>query len=95
MADVEAERRIQSNLAVIRHYLKAHFPHCVIWETPVRDHYYTFLVVNAELRKRYRLTVVWGRLSNRDSTPETTQAALESGDVARGMMQEGDDQYYW
>ncbi|MGC4096172.1 MAG: hypothetical protein QM706_03570 [Nitrospira sp.] len=95
MADAEDQQRIEDNLAVIRLYLKTNFPQYTIWEMPVRSRYYKFIVTNDETYKRHRLTVEWARLSNRDNTPEMTQAALESGDVARGMVQVGDDQYYW
>ena len=95
MADAEYQQRIEANLAVIRLYLKTHFPDYTIWEMSARNRYYKFIVSNDEFFLCFCLTVEWARLSNRDSTPETTQAALESGDVASGMIQVGDDQYYW
>lgn len=95
MADAEAQQRFEANLAVIRRYLTKHFPDYTVWEMSTRNRYYKFIVSNDETYKRHRLTVEWARLSNRDCTPETTQAALESGDVAKGMIQVVDDQYYW
>ena len=95
MADAEEQRRIEDNLAVVRHYLKTHFPDYTIWEMSARGRYHKFILSNDETYRRHRLTIEWARLSNPGHTPETTQAALESGDVASGMLQVGDDQYYW
>jgi len=104
MVDSEEQRRIEDNLTVIRFYLKDHFPLYTISETSVPSLYHEFVVTlsclseaatNDKLGKRYRLKADWRRLSDSMNTPENTRSALDSGNVASGMRQIGDNDYYW
>ena len=95
MNDAETQRRIKANLAAVRDYLKKHFPDYAIIETSGPSLYHKFVVTNDTLHKRHRLRVELARLSNRRNTPEHTRLALESGNVAGGMIQVGDNDYYW
>lgn len=97
------QSRINDNLAVVRCYLKDHFPLYTITEKSVPSRYHQFVVTlsflsedpNDKLGTRYRLQVDWRRLADERNTPEHTRSALESGDVASGMIQSGDNDYYW
>jgi hypothetical protein len=98
MVDSEEQSRIKANLAVIRGYLRHHFPLYTISETSVPSLYLKFVVTpsflseaatNDKLGKRYRLKVDWRRLSDSRNTPENTRSALDSGNVASGMRQKG------
>jgi hypothetical protein len=91
----DEQSRIKDNLAVVRCYLKNHFPLYTITETSVPNLYHEFVVTNNTLHKRHRLKVEWARLSDRSNTPENTRSALDSGNVASGMIQVGDSDYYW
>ena len=103
MVDSDEQRRIEDNLTVIRFYIKNHFPHYTIKESSVPSLYYKFVVTlsflreapNDKLHKRHRLRVECARLSDHRNTPENTRSALESGNVASGMIQAGDNDYYW
>ena len=95
MADAEEQKRRDDNLAVVRLYLRNHFPHCTITEMSVQNLYHMFVVSNDKLHQRHKLKVEWTRLSDPNNTPENTRIALEMGDVARGMMQVGDNDYFW
>lgn len=89
------QRRLDEHLQAIRLYLKHHFPEYTIREAWVPSLHHTFTVVNIKLGKRYRLKVDRRRLSDSTNTPEHTRLALESGDVASGMRQAGNADYYW
>ena len=91
----DEKSRITDNLAVVRTYLTDHFPHYTITEISVLNLYHMFFVANDRLHQRHRLKVEWTRLTDPGNTPETIRLALESGDVARGMIQVGDNDYYW
>jgi len=95
MADTHDQGRIAENLAVIRRYLKQHFPRYTFTEMSVQNLYHMFVVADHKLKQRHVLKVDWARLSDPSNTPENTRIALEMGDVARGMMQTGDSDYYW
>jgi hypothetical protein len=94
-SDDDENSRITDNLAVVRTYLTEHFPHYTIREISVLNLYHMFFVANDRLHQRHRLKVEWTRLTDPGNTPETIRLALESGDVARGMIQVGDSDYYW
>ncbi|MDK2744062.1 MAG: hypothetical protein NDI90_14215 [Nitrospira sp. BO4] len=91
----EEQKRIKDNLAVIRLYLTSKFPDHTITEAAVPSLYHKFTVTNHTQYTRYKLKVSWPRLSDRSNTPEHTRSALDSGNVASGMMQIGDNDYYW
>jgi hypothetical protein len=95
MLDSEEQSRITANLAVVRLYLKNHFPHYILTEISVQNLYHMFVVANDRLHQRHRLKVEWARLSDPGNTPENTRLALESSNVASGMIQVGDSDYYW
>jgi len=95
MQGAEAEKRIEENLAVVRLYLKDQFPNYTITEMSVQNLYHMFVVTNDRLHQRHRLKVKWTRLSDHCNTTENTRSALESGNVASGMIQAGDNDYYW
>lgn len=95
MTDAEDRRRIDANLAVVRLYLKNRFPDYTITEMSVQNRYHMFVVTDDKLHQRHKLKVEWTRLSDPSHTPENTRIALEMGDVAGGMMQVGDSDYYW
>jgi hypothetical protein len=95
MEGAEEQRRIEANLVAVRLYLKTHFPHYTITEISVLNLHHVFFVANDRLHQRHILKVEWARLSDPGNTPENIQLALESGDVARGMMQVGNSDYYW
>ena len=95
MTDAEDRRRIDANLAVVRLYLQNRFPDYTITEMSVQNRYHMFVVTDDKLHQRHKLKVEWTRLSDPRHTPENTRIALEMGDVAGGMMQVGDTDYYW
>jgi hypothetical protein len=95
MTDAEDRRRIDANLAVVRFYLKTKFPDYTLTEISVQNLYHLFVVASDRLHQRHRLKVEWARLSDERNTPENTRLALESGNVASGMIQVGDNDYYW
>jgi hypothetical protein len=95
IVEVEEHRRIEGNLATIRHYIKSKFPGCTITEDSVPSLYHTFTVTNVKLHKSYGLKVSWSRLSDRRNTPERTRLSLNSGFVASGMVRAGDTFYSW
>ncbi|MDH4085151.1 MAG: hypothetical protein OEV99_17100 [Nitrospira sp.] len=86
---------IKKNLAVIRAYLKTKFPRCVITEESNPSLYHTFTVRDEKVHHNYRLKVGWPRLSDRSNTQEKTKTELGRVDVARCMIQAGDDWFYW
>ena len=95
MSDPEELKRREDNLAVVRLYLKRRFPNWTITEMSVQNLYHMFVVSNDKLHERHKLKVEWARLSDPNNTPENIRIALEMGDVARGMMQVGDNDYFW
>lgn len=86
---------IKKNLAVIRAYLRSKFPGSVITEESHPSLYHTFTVRHEKLHYRHKLKVGWSRLSDRSHTQEKTRTDLGRGDVARCMIQAGDDWFYW
>lgn len=86
---------IKKNLAVIRAYLKSKFPGCVITEESHPSLYHAFTVRHETQRHSHQLKVDWSRLSDRSHTQEKTRTELGRVDVARRMMQAGDDWFYW
>jgi hypothetical protein len=95
MEDAEEQKRREDNLAVVRLYLKNHFPNYTIMEMSVHKLYHMFVVTNDKLHQRHTLKVEWARLSDPRNTPEDTRLALEGGNVANGMVQVGDNDYFW
>ena len=95
IAEGEEYKRIEANLATIRHYIKSKFPGYTLSEHAVPNLYHEFTVTNVKLRKCYGLKVVWSRLSDRRNTPERTRLSLNSGFVASGMVRAGDTYYSW
>ena len=95
LQDAESEKRIEENLAVVRLYLKDHFPNYTTTEMSVLNLYHMLVLTNDRLHQRHRLKVDWARLSDHWNTSENTRLVLESGDVASGMIQVGDRDYYW
>jgi hypothetical protein len=85
---------IKKNLAVIRAYLKSKFPRCVITEESNPGLYHTFTVKDEKLHHKYKLKVAWPRLSDRSNTQEKTRTELGLVDVARCMIQAGDNWFY-
>lgn len=86
---------IKKNLTVIRAYLKSKFPGCVITEESNPSLHHTFSVKDEKLHHNYKLKVGWPRLSDRSNTQEKMRAELGLVDVARRMIQAGDDWFYW
>ena len=95
MQGAEAEKRIEENLAVVRLYLKDHFPNYTTTEMSVLNLYHVLVLTNDRLHQRHRLKVDWARLSDHCNTPENTRLVLESGNVTSGMIQVSDSYYYW
>ena len=89
------QRRLEEHLLAIRLYLKHHFPDYIITEASVPNLHHTFTVMNIERGMRHRLKVDWKRLSDASNTPENTRSALDSCEVASGMRQVGNTDYYW
>lgn len=87
------QKRIESNLNVIRDYLTKQFPGYVL--TEVTDlGYQKFAVMNAKLDTHYKLKVTWDRLADRGRTSAQIQAELEKDDVA-GRMRQATDYFIW
>jgi len=86
---------IKKNLTVIRAYLKSKFPGCVITEESNPSLCHTFTVKDEKRHHSYKLKVGWARLSDRSDTQEKTKTELGLVDVARCMIQAGDDWFYW
>jgi len=95
MAHTHDQGHIAANLAVIRRYLKKHFPRYTLTEMSVQNLYHILVVADHRLKRRHVLKVEWTRLSDPSNTPENTRIALEMGDVARGMMQMDNNDYVW
>jgi hypothetical protein len=95
MASSEEQGRVEEHLQAIRLYLKHHFPDYAITEGSVPNLHHTFTVMNAAIGKRHRLKVDWKRLSAANNTPENTRSALDSSEVASGMREVGNTDYYW
>ncbi|MGC4096177.1 MAG: hypothetical protein QM706_03595 [Nitrospira sp.] len=68
IVEVEEYRRIEHNLATIRHYIKSKFPGYTITEHSVPSLYHKFTVTNDKLHRIYGLKVDWSRLSDRKNT---------------------------
>jgi hypothetical protein len=86
--------RIEENLSVIRHYLRAKFPGCDITEKSAPRHYHEF-IVGTDPFQSYTLKVTWSRLSQRTHTPERTLFLLHSNHVASWMVRAGQEYYSW
>lgn len=95
IVEVDEHRRIENNLATIRHYIKSKFPGCIITEHSVPSRYHMFTVTNEKLHRSYGLKVDWSRLSDSRNTPERTRLSLNSGFVASGMFCAGETMYVW
>jgi hypothetical protein len=89
------QERIEANLGVIRTYLQNKFPSYTLKEVSGLDEYHMFIVTNVELYETYKLKVSGPRLSDQSNTPAKTQAALDSDDVARKMIEANGNYFYW
>lgn len=93
--EIEEHRRIEGNLATIRHYIRSKFPGYTLTEVSVPSLHHKFIVTNEKLHKSYELRVNWSRLSNRRNTLERTRLSLNSGFVASAMVRPGHTIYSW